>query len=317
MTYKFNLQNRTIFVAGHKGMVGSALVRRLKREGCSVLVADRTKLDLLDQANVTDFLSKEKPDGVIIAAAKVGGILSNATYPVDFLYQNIQIQNNIIMGSHEANIDRLLFLGSSCIYPKFARQPIREEALLTGDLEPTNQWYAIAKIAGIKLCDAFRQQYGRHYISAMPTNLYGPFDNFNLESSHVLPALLRKTHTAKLNRAKGVEIWGTGMPLREFMHVDDLADALVFILKKYDDNGPINVGTGQEISIGDLAELVIDTVGFTGELFRDETKPDGTPRKLMDSSKLRMLGWSSSIDLPNGLEQTYKWFLKNQDTYKS
>jgi GDP-L-fucose synthase len=317
MTYKYDIKNKRIFVAGHKGMVGSALVRRLGSEDCEVITAPRAELDLLNQEKVRAYLKAKTPDCVIVAAAYVGGILANSSYPVDFLYRNLQIQNNLIEGAHEAGINNLLFLGSSCIYPKFAEQPIQEDALLTGPLEPTNEWYAIAKIAGIKLCDAYRKQYGRQYISAMPTNLYGPFDNFNLESSHVLPALIRKAHAAKAAQAPDMTIWGTGAPLREFMHVDDLADGLVFLLQHYNGAGPINVGTGSEISILDLAALINDVVGFEGELLRDLDKPDGTPRKLMDSSKLRALGWSSSIDLKKGVEQTYQWFLENQDIYKS
>jgi len=317
MTYNFNIENKTIFVAGHKGMVGSAILRRLDSEPCDILTVDRAQLDLLDQSKVRHFLLENKPDCVIVAAAYVGGILANSSYPVDFLYRNIQIQNNLIEGSHRAGIDRLLFLGSSCIYPKFASQPISETALLTGPLEPTNQWYAIAKIAGIKLCDAYRQQHNRHYISAMPTNLYGPFDNFNLKSSHVLPALIRKAQMAKSEQLDGYTIWGTGTPLREFMHVDDLADALIFLLTKFDDSGPINVGTSSEISILDLAKLVNEVTGFKGNIRCDQTKPDGTPRKLMDSSKLLSIGWASSIGLEDGIANTYEWFMDNQDIFKS
>jgi len=312
MTYKFDLKHKTIFVAGHKGMVGSAIIRRLMTENCNILTIDRAQLDLLDQDKVRHFLLKHKPDCVIVAAAYVGGILANATYPVDFLYRNLQLQNNLIEGSHRANINRLLFLGSSCIYPKFSQQPITESELLTGPLEPTNESYAIAKIAGIKLCDAYRQQYNRQYISAMPTNLYGPFDNFDLQSSHVLPALIQKAHIAKSKNLDSYEIWGTGTPLREFMHVDDLADALIFLLTKFDEAGPINVGTSSEISILNLAKLVNNIVGFKGTIHCDKTKPDGTPRKLMDSSKLQSLGWSSSIDLSGGIEHTYQWFLNNR-----
>lgn len=317
MTYKYDIKNKRIFVAGHKGMVGSALVRRLNAEDCEVITAERAELDLLHQDKVRAFLKTRKPDCVIVAAAYVGGILANASYPVDFLYRNLQIQNNLIEGAHSADIDKLLFLGSSCIYPKMAAQPIQESALLTGPLEPTNESYAIAKIAGIKLCDAYRKQYGRAYISAMPTNLYGPFDNFNLKTSHVLPALIRKAHLAKVSQAPDMTIWGSGKPLREFMHVDDLADGLIFLLQHYNEAGPINVGTASEISILDLAALVNEVVGFEGELLRDLDKPDGTPRKLMDSSTLRALGWSSSIDLKAGVAQTYQWFLQNQDIYKS
>lgn len=317
MTYNFDLLGKSIFVAGHKGMVGSAIMRRLEREGCNLLTIERDGLDLLEQTQVRQFLKDKKPDCVMIAAAYVGGILANSSYPVDFLYRNIQIQNNLIEGAHRADIDRLVFLGSSCIYPKFANQPIREDALLTGPLEPTNQWYAIAKIAGIKLCDAYRQQYGRHYISTMPTNLYGPFDNFNLDSGHVLPALMRKSYEAKLAGDSSIELWGTGTPLREFMHVDDLADALTFLLKHYDEAGPINVGTNSELSIMDLALLINEVTGFKGRIEIDPSKPDGTPRKLMDSSKLMSLGWAPSINLRDGITKTYQWFLDNQKVYKS
>lgn len=317
MAYEFNLKGKTIFVAGHKGMVGSAVIRRLLSESCQILTVARAELDLLDQVKVRAFLESNKPDCVVVAAAYVGGILANSSYPVDFLYRNIQMQNNIIEGAHRADINRLLFLGSSCIYPKFADQPIREEALLTGPLEPTNEWYAIAKIAGIKLCDAYRQQFGRSYISAMPTNLYGPFDNFNLENSHVLPALIRKYHTAKLEGRESIELWGSGSPLREFMHVDDLADALIFLLQHFDEAGPLNIGTGSEISISDLATLIHEITKFEGGVTWDLTKPDGTPRKLMDSTKLNAMGWSYSIDLKQGIEQTYQWFLENQDNYRS
>jgi len=317
VTYNFDLQGKTIFVAGHKGMVGSAIVRRLERENIRLLTINRDELDLLDQAGVRKFLTGQKPDCVMIAAAYVGGILANSSYPADFLYKNIQIQNNLIEGAHRADINRLVFLGSSCIYPKLADQPIREAALLTGPLEPTNQWYAVAKIAGIKLCDAYRQQYERHYISAMPANLYGPFDNFNLASSHVLPAIMRKSYEAKLARRSSIELWGTGTPLREFMHVDDLADALIFLLKHYDEAGPINVGTGSELSIMDLALLINEVTGFKGRIEFDLKKPDGTPRKLLDSAKLLSLGWTPTIDLPDGITRTYQWFLDNQDKYKS
>ena len=317
MTYSFDLKHKTVFVAGHKGMVGRAVVRRLKRESCDVLTVDRTELDLLEQSDVRAFLKDKKPDGIIIAAAYVGGILANSSYPVDFLYRNVQIQNNLIEGAHRADVNRLVFLGSSCIYPKFADQPIKEEALLTGPLEPTNEWYAIAKIAGIKLCDAYRQQYNRDYISAMPTNLYGPFDNFNLSSSHVLPALIRKAHIAKTQKSESYDIWGTGSPLREFMHVDDLADAVIFLLKTYNASGPINVGTGLESSIMDLAKLINEITNFNGRIQCDMSKPDGTPRKLMDSSKLHAMGWTSSIDLKTGIEQTYQWFLDHQEDFKS
>ncbi len=297
-----------VFVAGHKGMVGSAILRRLEREEAEAVTRDRAGLDLLDQAAVHRFFREEPVDAVILAAAKVGGILANAQYPVDFLYDNLQIQNNVIHAAAEAGVKRLVFLGSSCIYPKFAEQPIREDALLTGPLEPTNQWYAIAKIAGLYLCKAYREQHGLSYISAMPTNLYGPNDNFDLKTSHVMPALIRKFVKAKENGAPSVELWGSGSPLREFMHVDDLADAVVFLLRAYDGSEPINVGSGQEISIKGLAEVIAKAVNFNGELVFDATKPDGTPRKLMDSSRLTALGWTPKIALEDGIRTTIDWF---------
>lgn len=307
----FALTDKTIFVAGHKGMVGSAVCRRLAGEPCQVITVNRPQLDLLDQAQVFAFLKAHKPDAVIVAAAKVGGILANASYPADFLYQNLQIQNNLIMGAHYAGIDRLLFLGSSCIYPKFAPQPIAESSLLTGPLEPTNESYAIAKIAGIKLCDGLRKQQGRDYISAMPTNLYGPHDNFDLETSHVLPALMRKAHEAKIANTASLKVWGSGRPLREFMYVDDLADALVFLLQAYSAAGAVNVGTGTDISIKVLATLIASIVGFEGRLEFDSSKPDGTPRKLMDSSKLARAGWTADTSLEDGIRRTYTWYLEN------
>ncbi len=307
MTY--SLTGKRIFVAGHRGMVGSAIVRRLAGEGCEVLTAGREAMDLIEQAQVRDWVAREKPDAMVIAAAKVGGIMANSTLPAEFLYQNLMIEANLIHAAHEAGVDRLLFLGSSCIYPKFAEQPIKEESLLTGPLEPTNEWYAIAKIAGIKLCQAYRAQYGRDYISAMPTNLYGPGDNFDLTSSHVMPALIRKAHEAKLAGADSFEIWGSGTPLREFMHVDDLADACVFLLKTYHGDLPLNIGYGSDVSIGELAELVAKVVGFTGSVTRDTTKPDGTPRKLMDSTRLHGLGWAPAIALELGIADAYRHFL--------
>jgi GDP-L-fucose synthase len=305
----FSLSGKRVFVAGHRGMVGGAVVRRLGAEGCEVLTAGRDQMDLIEQAQVRDWVGREKPDVMVVAAAKVGGILANSTMPAEFLYNNLMIEANLIHAAHEAGVERLLFLGSSCIYPKFAEQPIREESLLTGPLEPTNEWYAIAKIAGIKLCQAYRAQYGRDYISAMPTNLYGPGDNFDLNSSHVMPALIRKAHEAKLAGAQSFEIWGSGTPLREFMHVDDLADACVFLLKNYADPMPINIGFGSDVSIGELAELVARVVGFTGSVTRDATKPDGTPRKLMDSSRLHGLGWAPRIGLEEGVADAYRHFL--------
>ena len=290
-------------------MVGAAIVRRLASENCEVLTATRADMDLIEQAEVRHWMADNKPEVVVVAAAKVGGILANSSYPADFLYDNLMIEANLVEAARQAGVARLLFLGSSCIYPKLAEQPIKEEALLTGPLEPTNEWYAIAKIAGIKLCQAYRQQYGLDYISAMPTNLYGPGDNFDLNSSHVLPALIRKAHEAKLAGAASFEIWGSGTPLREFMHVDDLADACVFLLKNYSDAMPINIGFGSDVSIGDLADLVARVIGFSGTVTRDATKPDGTPRKLMDSARLTALGWKPRIDLETGIADAYSHFL--------
>ncbi|WP_045369191.1 GDP-L-fucose synthase family protein [Methyloceanibacter caenitepidi] len=308
MASQLDISGKRIFVAGHKGLVGQALVRRLEQEPVEILTAGRSGVDLRDQAATKSYLKTTAPDIVIVAAAKVGGILANATYPVDFLNDNLLIESNLIAGSHEADIDRLLFLGSSCIYPREAPQPMREDALLTGPLEPTNKWYAIAKIAGIMLCQAYREQYGRSYISAMPTNLYGPGDNFDLNNSHVIPALMRKVDAAAREGASSVEIWGTGTPLREFMHVDDLADALVFLLREYDDAEHINVGTGEEVTIAELAQRMMEAVGFSGELRFDKSKPDGTPRKVMDCSRLAALGWRPKYDLAAGLKQTYEWY---------
>ena len=308
MASQFDISGKRIFVAGHKGLVGQALMRRLGKEPVEIVTAGRAEVDLRDQGATKAYLKRTAPDIVIVAAAKVGGILANATYPVEFLNDNLLIESNLISGSHEADIGRLLFLGSSCIYPREAPQPMREDALLTGPLEPTNKWYAIAKIAGIMLCQAYREQYGRAYISAMPTNLYGPGDNFDLDNSHVIPALMRKVDAAARDGAPSVEIWGTGTPLREFMHVDDLADALVFLLKEYDEAEHINVGTGEEVTIAELAQRMIDAVGYRGELRFDTSKPDGTPRKVMDCSRLAALGWRPKYDLAAGLKQTYDWY---------
>ena len=302
------MSKRRIFVAGHRGMVGSALVRHLQSLGEDVLVTSRSERD---QARTHGWLAEHKPDAVIIAAAKVGGIHANNSYPAQFLYDNLAIQNNLIHGAHLAGVDRLVFLGSSCIYPKFAPQPIHEDALLTGPLEPTNEWYAIAKIAGLKLCQAYRREYGRHYISVMPCNLYGPNDNFDLANSHVLPALIRKFHEAKANGASEVVVWGTGTPLREFLHVDDLARGVIFCLDHYDGDEHINCGAGSEVTIAELAQTVRDAVGFTGALTFDTTKPDGTPRKLMDSGRLLALGWTPKISLHEGIQGAYAWFLEN------
>jgi len=305
-------KSEKIFVAGHHGMVGSALVRRLKSEGFSnLLVRDRSKLDLRDDSAVAKFFAEEKPPVVILAAAKVGGIKANNDFPVEFLLENLRIQNNVIQAAYENDARKFLFLGSSCIYPKFAPQPIPETALLSGLLEPTNEAYAIAKIAGIKLCQAYAREYGANYISVMPTNLYGPNDNFDLETSHVLAALLRKAHEAKTGKDRKLIVWGTGKPRREFLHVDDLASACLLLLEKYDSSEIINVGCGEDISIRELAELICEVVGFDGDLAWDATKPDGTPRKLLDVTKLRGLGWKPSIPLRDGIARTYEWFLAN------
>ncbi|WP_108395430.1 GDP-L-fucose synthase [Devosia submarina] len=307
----FDLGGKRVWVAGHRGMVGSALVRRLASEGCEIVSASRELVDLKRQNEVEAFLEDARPDAIIIAAAKVGGILANDTEPAEFLYDNIMIEANIIAAAHELEVEKLLFLGTSCIYPKLAQQPITEDALLTGPLEPTNEWYAIAKIAGIKLAQAFRRQYGCNYISAMPTNLYGPGDNFELQSSHVLPALIRKAHEAKLSNAPSITLWGTGTPRREFLHVDDCADALVFLLKHYSGEEHVNVGSGEDVTILELAEIVCELVGFKGELVHDLSKPDGTPRKLMSADKLRSMGWKPRIALKDGIAATYDWFLHN------
>jgi GDP-L-fucose synthase len=301
-----------IFVAGHNGMVGSALLRRLTAEGfTNPVTLDRSQLDLMDESAVATFLLAEKPTVVICAAAKVGGIKANNDYPVQFLLDNLRIQNNVIRWAYESRVQKLLFLGSSCIYPKFAPQPISESALLTGPLEPTNEAYAVAKIAGIKLCQAYTREYGANFISVMPTNLYGPNDTFDLETSHVLAALLRKTHEAKKRGEKELVVWGTGEPCREFLHVDDLAAACLLLLEKYDSPEIINVGWGEDLTIRELAELVCDVVGFDGELVWDRTKPDGVPRKLLDSTKIRALGWQPTIPLRKGIAQTYEWFVAN------
>lgn len=299
-----------IYVAGHRGLVGSAIVRHLEQAGFANLVTrTSSELDLRDHNAVRDFFAIEKPDFVFLAAAKVGGIMANNTYPADFLYDNLAIQNNVIHQSYLNGVKKLLFLGSSCIYPKLAPQPIREEYLLTDLLESTNEPYAIAKIAGIKLCQAYNRQYGTQYISLMPTNLYGPNDNFDLKNSHVLPALIRKFHEAKESGAETVEIWGTGSPLREFLHVDDLADASLFMMENYNGNDFLNVGVGKDISIKDLALLIRDIVDFRGELIFDTSKPDGTPRKLLDVSKLTEIGWQAKIGLREGISATYDWYL--------
>jgi len=302
-----------IYVAGHRGLVGSAIVRRLQADGYDNLLLRTSKeLDLREQAAVRAFFAAEKPDYVILAAARVGGILANDTYPAEFIYDNLMMEVNIVDAAHQHNTRKLLALGSTCIYPRMAPQPLKEEYLLTGPLEPTNEWYAVAKIAGIKLCQAYRRQYGCSFIAAMPTNLYGPGDNFNLEKSHVLPALIRKFHAAKENGEASVTLWGTGKPLREFLHVDDLADACLFLLENYDDEEIVNIGVGEDLSVAELAGIVRDVVGFEGEIVYDVSRPDGTPRKLVDVSKINSLGWRARIGLPEGVAQTYQWFLDNQ-----
>jgi GDP-L-fucose synthase len=305
-----------IYVAGHGGLVGSAVVRRLQAGGfTNILTATRAQLDLRDQGAVNAWFEQNRPDYVFLVAGTVGGILANSTRPAEFIYDNLMIHGTVVEASHRVGVTKLLYLGSSCIYPRHATQPITEEQLLTGPLEPTNEWYAIAKIAGIKLCQAYRRQYGSDFISAMPTNLYGPEDNFDLSSSHVLPALIRKFHDAKQSGGKEVEIWGTGSPMREFLHVDDLADACVFLIENYSDDMHINVGTGVDLSIRELAEKVRDVVYPAAELQFDTSKPDGTPRKVLDVSRLNNLGWSPSYTLDSGLASTYQWFLDQQDSH--
>lgn len=309
----YSLAGKRVYVAGHRGMVGSAIVRRLASEGCSdILTIDRARLDLRRSAEVEAWMRDARPQAVFLSAAKVGGILANDTYPADFLYDNLAIASSVIHSAHLADVEKLIFLGSSCIYPKFANQPIVEEALLTGSLEPTNEWYAIAKIAGLKLCAACRRQYGRDFISAMPTNLYGPGDNFDLAGSHVIPALIRKAHSAKIAGARSFEIWGTGSPRREFLHVDDCADALVHLMKLHSAEIHVNVGSGEDLTIEELATTVMRVVGFEGALTKDLTKPDGTPRKLMSADRIRAMGWRPRIGLEEGLRNTYDWYLANR-----
>ena len=299
----------SIFVAGHRGLVGSAILRRLEKEGFTqLLIRTRAELDLTNRRAVDQFFAREKPALVVVAAAKVGGIQANSARPVEFLLANLEIQNNLIRAAHDHEVRKLLFLGSSCIYPKLAPQPIPESALLDGPLEPTNEAYAIAKIAGIKLCQAYVREHGDNFISGMPTNLYGPNDNFDLETSHVLAALLRKAHEAKMSGAREIVVWGSGEPRREFLHVDDLAGASLFLLRNYDSPEIVNIGTGRDLTIRELAELICDVVGFPGELAFDSSKPDGTPRKLLDISKIRSLGWEAKIPLREGIAQTYAWF---------
>jgi len=304
--------NSRIFVAGHRGMVGSAICRRLRQDGfVNLRQRNRQELDLRDQAATRQFFATEKPEYVFLAAAKVGGILANTTYPADFVYDNLLIQTNVIEAAARNGVRKLLFLGSSCIYPKLAPQPIREESLLTGPLEPTNEWYAIAKIAGIKLAQAYRTQYGLNAISLMPTNLFGPGDNFDLQSSHVLPALIRKTHHALQTGAPEIIVWGSGTPRREFLHVDDLADAAVFLMREYDESEIINVGTGSDVTIRELAEMIQRTAGYVGRLTFDSSKPDGTPRKLLDVSRLTGLGWKPRISLSDGIAEVWRWYAAN------
>ncbi|WP_439541958.1 GDP-L-fucose synthase [Hyphomicrobium sp.] len=305
----YGLAGKRVWVAGHRGMVGSAIVRRLANEHCEVLTVGRDQLDLKRQDEVEAWVKQARPQAVVLAAAKVGGIFANDTAPADFLYDNLMIEANIVRAAYEAGVEKLMFLGSSCIYPKAAPQPIVEEALLTGPLEPTNEWYAIAKIAGLKLCQAYRRQHGVDYISAMPTNLYGPGDNFDLTTSHVLPALIRKAHDAKIAGQDKLVIWGTGTPKREFLHVDDCADACVHLMKHYSGETHVNVGSGTDLTILDLTRLVCDVVGFKGAIEHDLSKPDGTPRKLMSGEKLRALGWSPKVALEDGIRQTYVEFL--------
>lgn len=307
-----------IYIAGHRGMVGSAIWRALQAKGYQNLIGrTSSELDLRDQKAVMQFVKEEQPEVIVDAAARVGGILANNDYPYQFLMENLQIQNNLIDAAHQLEVQKFVFLGSSCIYPKLANQPLVEEALLTGPLEPTNEWYAIAKIAGVKACQAIRNQFGKDFVSLMPTNLYGPFDNFDLETSHVLPAMLRKFQIAKADNNAAVKLWGSGTPMREFLHVDDMAQAVVFAIENVLPDYLYNVGTGTDVTIKNLAEIIQQVVGHSGEIEWDATKPDGTPRKLMDSSKLNALGWSAKTNLKTGIESTYKWFLEHQDSFKT
>lgn len=307
----FSLAGKRVWVAGHRGMVGSALVRRLESENCEIITAGRDEVDLLRQQDVEDWMATHRPDVIFVAAAKVGGILANKSYPADFIYNNLMIETNIIHSAHLFGVEKLLLLGSSCIYPKLAPQPMAEDALLTGPLEPTNEWYAVAKIAGIKMCQAYRKQYGSDFISAMPTNLYGPNDNFDLLSSHVAPALMSKTHQAKQSEQDTVEIWGTGTPKREFLYVDDLADGLVFLMQTYSEHDHINIGSGDEVTIRELAQTISKAVGYNGTYTYNANHPDGSPRKLIDNSKIHNMGWRAQTCLQDGMVQTYDWFLKN------
>lgn len=310
---QFELAEKRVWVAGHTGMVGSAIMRRLGRENCELVTASRQDLDLTRQAEVEAWMEATRPQVIFLAAARVGGILANDRSPADFLYDNLLIEANIIRSAVATNVEKLLFLGSSCIYPKHASQPIGEDALLTGPLEPTNEWYAIAKITGLKLCQAFRRQRGCDFIAAMPTNLYGPGDNFDLQTSHVVPALLRKAYAVKVSGDSMLEIWGTGEARREFLHVDDCADALVHLMKTYSQDTHINVGCGQDLTIRELAQMVMETVGVEGSIVTDPSKPDGTPRKRLDTNRLTALGWTPKIDLASGLAETYRWYLENRE----
>lgn len=310
----YPLDGKRVWVAGHRGMVGSAIVRRLAAENCEVLTVDRVDVDLRRQGDVEDWVAGAKPDAVFLAAATVGGIQANDTRPAEFLYDNLAIETNIIEAARRSGVEKLMFMGSACIYPRLAEQPMAEDALLTGPLEPTNEAYAVAKIAGIKLCSAYRRQYGCDYISAMPNNLYGQGDNFDLESSHVIPALMRKAHEAKTASAAKMTVWGSGTPLREFLYVDDLADAAIFLMQRYSGETHLNIGTGEEISIGDLAKTIAKAVGYDGELVFDADKPDGAPRKLLDVSRLSEMGWQSSTPLLEGLRLTYDWYLASENT---
>jgi GDP-L-fucose synthase len=311
---EYALDGKRIWVAGHNGMVGRAVVRALADYDCTVLTTERPDTDLTRQADVESWMAREKPDAVIVCAARVGGILANDTYPADFIYDNLMIETNIIHSAHQIGVEKLLFLGSSCIYPRMAAQPISEDALLQGALEPTNEWYAIAKIAGIKLCQAYRKQHGVDFISAMPTNLYGPYDNFDLQSSHVIPALLRKCHEAKQSGNDAMEVWGSGNVKREFLHVDDCAAGIVFLLQHYSDMSHVNLGMGVDVTITELAESIKKTVGFDGALRFDDSKPDGTPRKLLDTSKINALGWQPEITVEEGLASAYRWFIQHCET---
>ena len=311
---EYSLDGKRVWVAGHRGMVGSAIARRLATENCHVITVDRAQVDLRRQSEVEDWMAQSKPDAVFLAAATVGGIHANDTRPAEFLYDNLAIETNIIEGARRCGVEKLMFMGSACIYPRLAEQPMVEDALLTGPLEPTNEAYAVAKIAGIKLCSSYRQQYGCDYISAMPNNLYGLGDNFDLQNSHVIPALMRKAHEAKTGGDPTMTVWGSGTPLREFLYVDDLADAAVFLMKQYSGETHLNIGTGEEISIGDLAATVAAAVGYEGKLVFDADKPDGAPRKLLDVSRLSEMGWQSTTKLLDGLRLTYDWYLASENT---